>query len=189
MTARRSALTLVARFFERSGSGSNILGSRAPTPPAATHAPSIPVFQHFRNVTAAVALVSLSSCASMAGNLLPAGLGEVLGGVTGLTGKIADWQGSLGAALDGSALDTLKGFVDSAGDLGGKVTGFTDMVSDAARDPLSAIGSKLTDLGGFDVSALQNIPGADQLGRVQEFASSAGDLGSITTDFLSQFGG
>ena len=143
----------------------------------------------FRTLAGAAVLVSLSSCASVAGSLLPAGLGQVLGNVTGLTSQIGNWQSTLGSALDGTQLGALRGFVESAGQMGDRVTGFTDVVSEAARNPLEAIGSRLGDLGNFDVSALQNLPGADQLSRVKEFTGSATDLGAVTTDFLSQFGG
>ena len=159
-----------------------IRDSRPPSPPR------IQVFSKFRTLTGAAVLVSLSSCTSLASSLLPAGLGDVLGNVTGLTSKIGDWKSGLGAALDGTQLGALKGFVESAGQMGDKLGGFSDLVTEAARDPLATIGSKLGDLGNFDVSSLQNLPGADQLGRVNEFADSAADLGSLTTDFLSQFG-
>ncbi len=142
-----------------------------------------------RNLTGAVVLVSLSSCASMAGSLLPAGLGDVLGNVTGLTSKVTEWSNSLGATLGGAEFAKLRGFVDSAGAMGDKVMGFKDKVAAAAADPLAAIGGKLSEMGNFDVSALQNLPGAAQLDQVRDFAASAGGLGAQVSDFMTQFGG
>ena len=138
---------------------------------------------------AAAALLTLTSCSSLATGAMPAGLGELLGNVTGLSTSIGEWKSSLGAALDNTAFGKLEGFVDQAGELGGKITGFQDMVSDAMADPLGAIGNKLGEMGALDVQALQNLVPEQQLAQVQGFAESAENLGTLTNDFLSTFGG
>ena len=145
------------------------------------------------NATGVVALVSLSSCSSLGSSLLPSGLADALGNVTGLSSAIGDFKSSLGSSLgsglDAAGLGQLKDFASQAGDLGQVVGGFKDKVSEAAADPLAAISNQLGEMGGFDVDALKNLPGADQLKAVTGFADSASDVGRATNDFLAQFGG
>ena len=138
----------------------------------------------------AVVLVSLSGCSSLGSSLLPGGLVDALGSVTGLSSSVSEFAGSLGSAgLDAAGLGQLEGFVGQAGDLGKTIGGFKDQVAAAAANPLGAIGDQLGQMGNFDVSALQGMPGAEQLSAVNGFADQASGVGSAASDFLKQFGG
>lgn len=149
----------------------------------------------FRNLRALkMGMLSLfacafASCGTTAGSLgIPPIVGQVLSQVTGFSGNIADWHSGLSGALDQSGLGQLKGFVDSASQLGNQVTGLTDNLGAAMADPLKAIGGKLGEMGGFDVNSLKSMLPSDQLKAVDGFAESAGSVSDLTGNFLKQFG-
>jgi hypothetical protein len=147
------------------------------------------VIRTFSKFASAALLVTLTSCSSLGDSMLPAGLGDVLGNITGFSTEIGEWTSGLGSMLDTSALGKLQGYVDQAGELGDTVSGFQGMVSDAMADPLGTIGGKLTEMGSLQVDKLANLIPAEQMSAVQGFAQSAEDVGALTNDFLAQFGG
>ena len=146
---------------------------------------------HFLRALPAVAVslvaFTFSSCASTGGIAGP--LAGVLGNITGFSTNIADWQSKLGGMVDGSALGQLQEYATQATGLGDSLKGMTSGLSQAMSDPLGAIGSKLSDMGGINVDQIKSLAPAAQMDAVKGFTDNASDVGSLAQDFLKQFGG
>ena len=136
-----------------------------------------------------VSLFALSfvSCAATQ-NMMPAGLSDALGQVTGLGDSIGNWKSSLSGALDSAGLGKLKDFAGKAGDIGKSIAGMKDGLSEAMSDPLGAIGDKLKDLSGLDVDELRNLAPGDQMKAVDGFTESASGVSKMAKEFLDKFG-
>ena len=130
---------------------------------------------------------SFSSCAATGGIGGP--LASALGEITGFSTNIANWQSKLGGMVDSAGLGQLKEFASQAGNLGDTVKGLTSGVSNAMRDPLGAIGSKLTEMGGIDVDRIKSLAPSQQADAISGFTDSARGVGTQAQDFLKQFGG
>ena len=144
---------------------------------------------NFLRVLPAVVLsfFAFSSCASTGGIGGP--LASALGDITGFSTNIADWQSKLGGMVDGTALGQLKEYATKASSLGETVKGMTAGASKAMRDPLGAIGSKLSEMGGVNVDQLKSLAPAAQMEAVEGFTGNAKGVGTLAQDFLKQFGG
>ncbi|MEM8710254.1 MAG: hypothetical protein AAGG01_04835, partial [Planctomycetota bacterium] len=128
---------------------------------------------------------SFAGCGST--NVLSGPLANAIGDITGFSTNIADWQSKLGGMVDGTALGQLKEYADRAGDLGSTVKGLTEGATEAMRDPLGAISSKLSEMGNIDVEGLKSLAPAAQMDAVEGFTESAGSVGGLAKDFLKQF--
>lgn len=134
--------------------------------------------------------LSFTSCSSTGGltNALSGPVASALGDLTGFSTNIADWKSKLGGVLDDSALAQVKDYASQAVGFGDTLKGLAGTASDAMKDPLSAIGSKLADMGGINVDELKSLTPAAQMKSVNGFADSAKGVGSMAQDFLKQFG-
>jgi hypothetical protein len=146
---------------------------------------------NFLRVLPAVALsfvaFSFSGCAATGGIGGP--LASALGDITGFSTNISNWQSKLGGMVDGTALGQLQEYASKATNLGDTVKSMTAGASKAMRDPLGAIGSKLTDMGGINVDQLKSLAPAAQMDAVEGFTANAKGVGTLAQDFLKQFGG
>ncbi len=134
--------------------------------------------------------VSFTSCSSTNDMTSPlAGpVASALGEITGFSTNIADWQSKLGGVIDEAGLGQLKDYAAQASNLGETVKGLTATASDAMKDPLGMIGSKLTEMGGINVDDIKALAPEAQMKAVGGFADSAKGVGSMAQDFLKQFG-
>ena len=130
---------------------------------------------------------TFSSCSSVGG--LGGPLASALGEITGFSSNIANWQSQLGGLVDNTALGQLKEYASQASNLGDTVSGLTSGATEAMRDPLGAIGSKLSEMGGINVDQLKSLAPAAQADAVEGFTDNAKGVGTLAQDFLKQFGG
>ncbi len=129
---------------------------------------------------------SFSSCGST-GSMLSGPLADALGQVTGLSTNITDWKSSLGGMLEGTKLDQLKDYADQATNLGSSLKSMTSGLSDAMANPLEAISSKLSEMGGINIDSLKSMVPSDQMKVVDRFVDSAGEVSDSTSSFMKQF--
>ena len=146
-------------------------------------------FKTLRNVAVVGTMATLSSCASLASSVLPAGLGDALGQVTGLSDAIGGWKSTLGSTIDAAGLGQLSDFVGQAGNIGTTLSGYKDQLTGAMSDPFGAITDGIGDMAGIDVSSLTNMGNDARSAAVDQFADSASNVGELATSFLEQFGG
>ncbi|QDV04673.1 hypothetical protein Poly30_01660 [Planctomycetes bacterium Poly30] len=129
---------------------------------------------------------SFTGCAST--GALSGPLANALGEITGFSTNIADWQSKLGGMVDGTALGQLKEYADKATNLGDTVKGMAATATKAMQNPLEAIGSKLSDMGGINVDQLKSLAPSAQMDAIKGFTGSAENVGAMAQDFLKQFG-
>ncbi len=128
------------------------------------------------------------SCGSTGASLgIPPAVSQAMSQLTGFSGNVADWKSGLGGMLDQTGMGQLKGYVEKAGQLGDTVTGLTDGLGEAMANPMKAIGSKLSEMGGFDMDKLKSMVPADQMKAVDGFTESASSIGEMTDGFMKQF--
>lgn len=131
--------------------------------------------------------LSFAGCASLQ-SAMPAGLGDMLGQVTGMSDSISGWKSTLGGALDATGLGQLQQYADKAGSIGKSIEGMKSGLSDAMANPMGAIGSKLKDMSGLDVDSLRNLAPDAQMKAVGAFSDSAGGVSDLAKGFLDKFG-
>lgn len=132
---------------------------------------------------------SFTSCQTLEQAGLSGPLADAMEQVTGFSTDIGAWQSSLGNMLGDTQLGQLKGYADKAKDLGASISGMTGGLEAAMADPLAAIGNKLSEMGGLDMSMLGDLAPQAQMDSVKAFADQATSVGGMAKDFMANFGG
>ena len=148
-----------------------------------------PSLRGLRALLCSLFVASFVSCSSTGSSMLPAGLADALGSVTGLTSKIGDWKSSLSGALDSTGLGKLKEYATGAGDLANSLNGYSDKLGAAMKDPMKAITGKLTEMSGLDVDKLKNLAPTEQMKAIEGFSKSAESTGGMVNEFMKKFAG
>ena len=105
-----------------------------------------------------------------------------------LSGPLANALGDITGFSTNIALGQLKEYASQASNLGDTVKGMAAGATKAMQNPLEAIGSKLTEMGGINVDQIKSLAPSAQMDAIKGFSGSAENVGSMAQDFLKKFG-